>query len=93
MSAYQAAAETVSVLAQAQLDENFGSGLVRILLAILGGAIVAVVAFRAFAAFAANKFGLMLGIIAAAIIPAGLCFFPESSVDLLKSGWQLVVGS
>lgn len=78
------------VLAQG-LTPNSGTGLREIILGILGTLLIVVIAFRCFAAFTEERYGKMLGIIAAGIVVAGFVYFPSQAVGIFKGLWGAFV--
>lgn len=74
----------------AQLTPNSGTGLRRVILGILGTLLIVVIAIRVGVAFVEERYGKMLGIIAAAVVVAGFVYFPSQATSILKGLWNLV---
>lgn len=83
-------ARQTMLLAQ-QLTENSGTQLRSIILGILGTLLIVVIAFRCFAAFTEERYGKMLGIVAAGIVVAGFVYFPSQAVGIFKGLWGAFV--
>ena len=70
-----------------------GADLKTWVLAIAGNLFVAVLVVRGLGAFLKRDYGEMITLFAAGVLLAGLIWFPDGAVDLLKALWSKVVGS
>ena len=77
----------------AQLTGSTGIGLRNAILNILGTFLVAIIAARALSQFADEKYGKMITMLFAGAVVAGICYFPDQAIGLLKSIWSAAVGS
>jgi hypothetical protein len=68
----------------AQLSADSGVPLRDILLGIIGTALLVLIAVRALAAFVDERYGKIVMMLLAAVPVAGLCYFPDRAMDLLK---------
>jgi hypothetical protein len=69
-----------------------GEGLKKWILVVVGNLFVAALAVRMFGCFMKKDWGEMITLFAAAVLVAGIVWFPDVTVDLLKNIWQKVVG-
>jgi len=80
------------VVVLADLTSSTGLGLRNALLNILGSFLILIVAFRALSLFADEKYGKMITLMLGAAVVAGLCFYPDQAVALLKGVWTTTFG-
>ncbi len=72
---------------------NFtGAALKNAILIIIGNAFIVFLAIRAFGAWARKEWGELFGVIAGAVLVAGIIYFPDQIVSLLQAIWKLLTG-
>ncbi|MBF6050153.1 hypothetical protein GO001_34125 [Streptomyces sp. NRRL B-1677] len=70
-----------------------GDGLKKWVLVVAGNLFIAVLAARLVGCFMKKDWGEMITMFAAAVLVVGFVYFPDQTVELLKTIWQTVVGS
>jgi hypothetical protein len=70
-----------------------GADLKTWILAIAGNVFVALLVIRGLGAFLKRDYGEMATLFVAGVLLAGLIWFPDGAVALMKAIWQKVVGA
>ena len=80
------------VVQLAQLSGTSLDPLKGIILPMIGTVVVIILAFRSAVAFAEDKPGKLVGAWVGAVLAVMVCFFPDTTLSILKGLGQLVLG-